>query len=408
MKKKLLWVGDSPAGMTGFGQSSRGILDVVRSAFDVTVLGINATGDPHDLPYEIYTAHMGGDAFGIGRIVWMCDLVNPDVIVIQQDPWNFAFYLDRIKSIDAYANIPIIGIVAVDGQNCAGQSLNRMDHCIFWTQFGLDEAKKNGFTGASSVIPLGVDLSVFHPIDKLEARSRRVPKDLDDVFIVGNVNRNQPRKRLDLTIRFFAKWIAQYKIEDAWLYLHIAPTSDKGIEAQQLASYYHMPRMVTMQPQSFYGLTESQMVDTYNCFDVQISTTQGEGFGLTTLEGMACGVPQIVPDWSALGEWAKGAAWLVPCTSTAIGPPYVNVIGGVPDEAEFIRALNALYRNKDVRRINRQAALERAGEERFRWPVIGKQVSDVLTSTLEAHEEGILARQDDNPLKTLVEAGGGA
>ncbi|MFI5224729.1 MAG: glycosyltransferase, partial [Nitrospirales bacterium] len=115
------------------------------------------------------------------------------------------------------------------------------------------------------------------------------------------------------------------------------------------------------------------------------STTQGEGFGLTTLESMACGVPQILPDWAALGDWARGAAWLIPCPTTDIGPPYVNVIGGVPDERLFVQAISRMYGDRAARQNNAQAALDRAREERFSWPVIGAAYLQALECVFGSH-----------------------
>jgi glycosyltransferase involved in cell wall biosynthesis len=338
------------------------------------VLGINYRGDPHAYPYPIYAAGVEGDGFGIERIVWMCDLVKPDVIVVQNDPWNIPSYLKRLKAF--YPSVPVIGIIAVDGKNCAGRGLNGLSLAIFWTEFGLDEARAGGYTGPAVVIPLGVDMKTYYPMDKYDARLRRgLPKELDDAFIVGNVNRNQPRKRWDLTIKYFAEWVHNGPLKDAYLYLHVAPTGDMGIQVQALAAYYGiLQRILVMEPRTFYGLPEDEMRNTYNCFDVQISTTQGEGFGLTTFEGMACGVPQIVPDWSALGELCKGSARLVPCTSTAIGPPYVNVIGGVADERMFVKEIDALYKNRALREQTALDGLARTAEDRFRWANIGEQV----------------------------------
>lgn len=135
------------------------------------------------------------------------------------------------------------------------------------------------------------------------------------------------------------------------------------------------------------------MRDTYNCFDVQVSTTQGEGFGLTTLEGMACGVPQIVPDWAALGDWGKRGAWMVPCTTTVVGSPYVNVIGGVPDEKMFITALQKLYIDTRARKNNAQAALECAQQPCFQWSDVGdawvRTLDGLLQPVHEAEPEGL-------------------
>jgi len=394
--KKLLWVGDGPDCPSGFGKATREIVDVLRESFDVTILGMNYRGDPSSVPYvksqqvPVYAAAVEGDSFGVKRLIWMCDLVKPDVIFIQQDGWNLPMYTGQLSRFKEYVNVPVVASVAVDGKNFCGGWMSGVSSAIFWTQFALDEARAGGYVGPATVIPLGVDTSVYHPGDKYEARLRLgLPRDLDDAFIVGNVNRNQWRKRWDLTVKYFAGWIKQKNVRDAWLYLHTAPTGDTGCDVKSLAKYYGvLDRLITMEPPTWYGVEESSMRDTYNAFDVAISTTQGEGFGLTALEAMACGVPVVLPDWSAFGCWAKGSAWLVPCTSTAIGPPFVNVIGGVPDEAQFTRALNRLYLDRPALKQNGQAALECAQRPAYRWRTIGEQYAEIISKgVLNMHGE---------------------
>src|ERR1044071_945536 len=108
MRKRLLWVGDSPECVSGFGRASREILDVLRDDYDVTVLGVNYRGDPHALPYPIYAAAVGGDSFRVGRLGWMCNLMHPDIIVIQSDPWNIPAYVQRLARLPEFSGIPIV------------------------------------------------------------------------------------------------------------------------------------------------------------------------------------------------------------------------------------------------------------------------------------------------------------
>jgi len=391
VKKNLLWIGDACV-PSGFARATHETLDAMDKDFNITVLGLNYRGDPYNYPYDVYAAQATGDWAGLNRLIWMCDLVKQkygslDVIVIQNDPWNIPMYTKHLKRFPEYAKVPVVGAIAVDGKNCDGMQMNDLALGIFWTQFGLDEAREGGFRKSAAVIPLGVDLNVYKPMPKEEAlKIVGLPEKYKDIFIVGNVNRNQPRKRLDLTIRYFAKWVKENNIspEQAALFLHVAPTGDTGVDLKGLMQYYGIVQYLLLAtPEMFYGKSEAELCATYNVFDLLVSTTQGEGMGLTTMEAMACGVPCIVPAWAALGEWAVNAAYLVPCTSTAVGPPYVNVIGGIADENLFVDAIDHLYSDKDARTLYAKSGLLRMQEEMFRWSNIGQQFNDAVMELLQ-------------------------
>lgn len=391
MKKRLLWIGDACV-PSGFARATHETLDVMCQDFDVTVLGLNYRGDPYNYPYDVYAAQAGGDWAGLGRLIWMCDLVKPDVIVIQNDPWNIPMYTRTLKQKTKtyngeYANVPVVGSIAVDGKNCDGAPLDDLALGVFWTQFGLDEARQGGFTKPGIVIPLGVDTNVYKPMPKAEALAALgIPESYNDVFIIGNVNRNQPRKRLDLTVKYFAEWVRANNIgpDQAALFLHVAPTGDTGVNLKGLMQYYGIVEYLLLAtPEMFYGNSEAQMRATYNAMNLLITTTQGEGMGLTTLEAMACKVACIAPAWAALGEWAVNAAYLVPCTSTAIGPPYVNVIGGIADEQKFIEGIDRLYRDRKSLELYAKSGFLRAQEDMFRWSNIGHAFNNAVKEIVQ-------------------------
>lgn len=371
--KKLLWIGDAACD-SGFARATHKTLDVLRERFEVSVLGLNYRGDPHDWPYPIYPCWPGGDMFGVRRIKELFTKIRPDVVVIQNDPWNIPAYMKAIDDTSVMVPRPVvIGAIAVDGKNCRGWALNDLDHSIFWTEFARYEAVRGGYTKPASVVPLGVDLDIYRPGDRREARQKLgLPDFVLDGFVVGNVNRNQPRKRLDLTMQVFADWIHQRQISDAFLYLHVAPTGDLGYDCDQLAGYLGLQgRLILSEPAVYHGASEKGLALTYQAFDVQISTTQGEGWGLTTLEGMACGIPQVVPQWSALGEWAVPAALGVPC-EPVVSMNKINTIGGTPDKGRMVDAIDALYRDQMFYQRTKKQGLLLAGQDRFRWDNIGR------------------------------------
>lgn len=379
--KRLLWIGDAGC-QSGFAKATHFTLDVLRHTWKVSVLGVNYRGDPNSYTslYPMYPAGVKGDPFGVNRLEEIITRESPDVIVIQNDPWNIPRYMKRFGD-----QWPVIAALAVDGKNCRGRALNGLTLAIFWTQFALNEARAGGYAGPAAVVPLGVDLALFKPQEKRLARELLgLPPKLRDVFIVGNVNRNQLRKRLDLTILYFSEWVKSRNIDDAYLFLHVAPTGDVGYDCHQLAAYYGTAnRLILVEPEVYNGVAEEKMPRVYSCFDVQVTTSQGEGWGLPTMEGMACGVPQIVPKWAALEEWCGEAAYQVNCPTTTVTPDNINSIGGIPDKAEFIEALDRMYQRKDVQAAYVKKGFELVNRPEYRWRHIGEQFRDVIDDALD-------------------------
>ena len=411
MKPNLIFIGDA-AISSGFSRASYHYVNGLSESFNVIVVGVNYFGDlPLPAPWSDAQGHpkwpiksciAGGDGFGIGRIKELIATLHPAVIVIQNDPWNFPPYLEACEGV------PVVGIVAVDGKNCKGEGLNGLVHAIFWTEFGEEQARRGGYMGTSSIIPLGVDLDVYKVMDRetvhaqitlTEVLSQRgLPA---TSFIVGSVGRNQPRKRLDLTIEYFAEWVhggvpveerseETLVIKDACLWMHIAPTGECAFDLLQLAEYYGVRRLTFIpQIEPIHGVPEALLAKVFNLFHVGLTTTQGEGFGLTTFEMMACGVTQIVPDWSALGELLEDAAMKIWCTSTAVtlsqSPRHsLNVIGGIADRELTVHALERMYRDEAFREELRTRGLTLVAQERYRWENIGRAVNAAVGAALVA------------------------
>jgi glycosyltransferase involved in cell wall biosynthesis len=114
--------------------------------------------------------------------------------------------------------------------------------------------------------------------------------------------------------------------------------------------------------------------------------------GLPALEMMASAVPVIGGEWAAYSDWAKGAMVLVPC-STTMATPRVNTIGGIMDKEMSIQALDAIYRNADVRKSYAEAGFERAKSPQFDWREIGETYVDVIDEALATNGwEGMNAK----------------
>lgn len=366
---RILWCGDSPSVSTGFAKCTRfGCEALYKAGHEIHILGINEFGDPHNYPYKIYpcihTLDGCGDPFGVGRLPLMIERVNPDLIVLLNDPWNVPAYFEQIDRVNEYRTTPliippVIGWLAVDSKNQKGEQCNRLDHVMVWTEFAARELVKGGYSGSHSIVPLGVDCDLFKPQDRAECREKILKSvlpanlDIDNAFVVGVVGRNQPRKRLDLTLEYFAKWVHSYNVENAFLYLYVSPTGESGCDIVSLVNYYGLKgKVVAAHPEMGCGIDESYMPLVYGAFDVYLSTSQAEGFGLPSLESLACGVPCILPNYGGY-DWAPDECALkVHCSSSALTAPlnaYPYTVGGVVDKVGVVGALQKMYLYPELR-----------------------------------------------------------
>lgn len=382
---KVLWVGDA-ACSSGFGRATDRILKHLSQRHEVVALGVNYRGDPHTYPYRIYPAYTGGDALGIHRLKTVVGKEQPDLIVLQTNPWNVPMY-QRGLHLCGHGSIPVVGILAVEGKNVVGRSLNGLKRAIFWNEFAAQEAVKGGMVLPYDIVPLGVDTDVFSPGDRIEARHKlgiaSVP---DDAFIVCNVNRNQNRKRLDLSILYFAEWITNYKIRDAYLYLHVLPGSSTQLDCDQLAEHCGIAdRLILAEPKDvFHGAPEDYVVAAYRASNVGLTTTLGEGWGLTTMEGLACGRQQIAGAYAAIGEWGKGVVHLVDIVSEGVMPDVNTMIGGVPSKDAVIDALDEYYVDRQFADACGARGRELACEPQFNWANVAAAFAAAIEKTVVA------------------------
>lgn len=417
---KVLWVGDTPNISTGFSRCTRAVCDELHArGHEVNILGINEHGDPSSYHSHIWPCVQrldnSFDVMGNDRLPRMIERLTPDLVILLQDPWNVDDYflsIDRYnqarvnQGYDPLTIPPIIAWLAVDAKNQPSKHLNKLHHLIVWTEFAKDELRLGGYEGECDVVPCGVDTELFYPMDKVECRLKL--KDLGlwpestidpySSYVVGVVGRNQSRKRLDLTLQYFAEWIHTYGISDAHLYLYVAPTGEKGCNIASLVRYYGLGDNVCQAYGKIgVGADDSVMPLVYNSFDLYTSTTQGEGFGLPCLEAMACSIPCEVPDWSGYGSWIPDNCTIkIPCTSTALSAPMnakPHTIGGIADKSIFIHMLDKVYRDRAERERLGKSGLQLA--QGLTWKESGRKFVDVV--------EGLMVDRSSVEVETVEE-----
>jgi len=343
---RLLWISDSPALATGYGRVTREILARLsrRKGFGVACLGWHHPPDnpAGAFPYPIHAP--GSHPFGADRLDQVCAVECPSVIVASGDPWM----VDWLPDAPATEERPLVGYLPVDVEPLPRhwrQLVERMDGVVCPSAFGLSALVDCVRQACSAVIPYGVDSQVFRPSPRREAL--RQLTGLDGRFVVGFVGRNHQRKQMPVLAQAFAEHAARHP--DAALYLHCL-AADGGTDVQALLDRYGVDEQtyMTQGVHACGGVSDRQLRDIYNLFDVLVCPSMSEGFGLPVLEAMACGVPVIATDCGPLrelmgdrGELIRVKHWLT------VGPHNVDM--ALADVDHLVELLEKLYRDPDLR-----------------------------------------------------------
>ena len=157
-----------------------------------------------------------------------------------------------------------------------------------------------------AVVHPGVDTEQFSPGDRARARALlAVPS---AAFVAVTVRRLVPRMGLDVMADAWAEVVSSCDRAAHWLVVGDGP------ERADLES--RVSRLGLADQVHFLGsVSDEKLVDCYRAADVSVvPSVQLEGFGLVTLESLACGTPVVASDVDGLRDAVGGlsADMLVP------------------------------------------------------------------------------------------------
>ena len=333
--------------------------------------------------------------FAFGELPGVIQSERPDIVFIYNDLTTISMYIEQIrKSIEnrffkiwAYLDLTYLAPpqIMID-------LLNRDVERIFcFTKAWKEALKAQGMTRPVDVLPHGVDPAMFRPIPRdLARQTLGLPKDM---FLFTSVNKNIPRKRLDLLIISFVKLMVRFPMKPIHM-LIVADKGDKGgfslfeIFAREIklngGSIEHFGnRLMITSKDTCYRDEDINML--YNCGDVGVSCAEGEGFGLCTFEQMSLGVPQIVPAMNGYNEYCteENSIMIKPTLRYYIPAAHHSVMG----EAQMVNpedVANAMQRyifDEDLRKQHGRLAKEKTKE--YMWDHCVK----VLVKRLHAVQE---------------------
>ena len=298
---------------------------------------------------------------------------KPDIVFIYNDLSVICGYIEEIRKVIQNRFFKIWAYIDTT-YKCQPQPLidvlNRDVERIFcFTKTWKDEIKSQGITRPIDVLNHGISSNMIRSIPKdLARQSLGLPK---DVFLFSSINRNIPRKHLDLLIMSFVKLIVRFPMKPLFL-LVVGDKGDKG--GYQLFEIFSRElklagastdtfgnRLLITSSNTCYKDDDINLL--YNCADIGISCAEGEGFGLCSFEQMAVGVPQIVPNINGYSEYCndENSLMITPKMRYYIPQAHSTVTGEAQlvDPEDVAKAMERYAFDEDLRKLHGKLAKEK-------------------------------------------------
>jgi hypothetical protein len=333
--------------------------------------------------------------FGYGNLIEVIRSKKPHVVMIYNDMAVVSRFLEEIRKSGLVRNFKIwIYCDQVYERQLQGMIdiLNRdADRVFAFTDYWKKRLRDQGVTRPLSVIGHGFDPKLFFTVPReLARKSLKMP---EDAFVIMNLNRNQPRKCLDVLIMAFVELVVKYptkpivllSISDKgekggwWLFeLFINELQDRGVPIEQFGNRL----MISNQDMAF---KDEDINILYNIADVGISTAEGEGWGLCNFEQMGVGIPQVVPDVGGFKEFCtmENSVVVKPKHKSYL-PGVYSPVGGVArrcDPHDICMALEEYVNDSDKRK--RHGAKAKETVLGYTWEKVTKEFIGKLEEELK-------------------------
>jgi len=412
---KILWSGAFPDTPSGYGRVTWELLRGLKKYFtkkeDIIIFGVHPESRNHyyrkKYVEENFITENAMDKeildYGVKKLPIMIKKYKPDMIFLYNDPWVLYHY-SRIIREDAkytgkiYAYIDICYIYNI--KEHMKSIINCVDIFLTFSKFAKKELQFFDCKKPIHVLNHGLNRKDFFKIDQQKARDTLQIKALDyykkDVFnfknnpfIIFNGNRNQPRKRIDITIKAYADFIENNNDPNTILILNNQNNTVYGWNYHEIIhnEFYHKRNIKNYEKYFLFlkKIGQSLPVELlnllYNAVDIGINTCDGEGFGLVNLEHAFVGKPQIAGNFAGLGEFLKhDFSILVECNNTFYHDRLGDGVGGMGwtlDYKKISRAIEMYYKNPILRKEHGLRA-HKYLKNKFKWEDIQEQLYNII------------------------------
>ena len=337
-KIKILTLSDHPMSPSGVGTQSKYIIEGMLKTGKYKVLSLGgAIKHPDYRPQK--TEQWGDDwlifpvdGYGTQDVVRsIMRTEKPDIVWFMTDPrfWGWLWQMEN----EIRPNVPMIYYHVWD--NYPYPSFNRKfylsnDHIATISKLTDDIVANVSPEVERTYVPHAVNTDIFKRLPEeaiLKFRRDNLKID-DDRFIFFWNNRNARRKQSGSLIWWFAQFLKQTG-KKATLIMHTDPKDVHGQDLHAImAELGLVNREVLISEQK---VPPENLAYFYNAADATINISDAEGFGLATLESLACETPIIVTKTGGLQDQVRNGDQLfgieiIPSSQAVIGSQEVPYI----------------------------------------------------------------------------------
>ncbi len=387
---------DSPYSSTGYGQVMYSLLKRWQKykGFEFKHIGWQSWERQHKRAEGYYVLPRAKQDYGYDVLLTHILKEKPDILLTLCDVGWQSGYINIVREAKKkgwqgtwMAYIPIdSNVIAWTWDNIFAN----IDVIIAMSKWGYKQIKSVGTANELYMIPHGVDLNIYKPLDKQKLKKKG---GLDNFFVIGACGRNQIRKMWVYLLKGFARF-AQDK-NDVLLLLHTDEDPPAGMNAgwsiPYLTHLYNITNKVKLTVPKLsvvdrLYISHEKINKIYNLFDVMCFPTGGEGFGLPILEAQASGVPVMTTAFTTGFELVEGHGWLIPILKDKYKRDVMwtglnGVEFAIPDDLMITKYLQEAYEDwkyNNSTKLNSLGAESREFAKKYDWDIIAKKWIDLF------------------------------
>jgi glycosyltransferase involved in cell wall biosynthesis len=239
---------------------------------------------------------------GANKIEEIVLKIKPNIIFTINDNGILSEQIDGLNNIHKKWKCKVFGYLAIDCSNFREnffKKLEKYDVIITMTEFGKNELVKTNIKIPIKILNHAINNNIFKKINKNQCRLRLFNETIQNKFLILNSNVNINRKRLDICLKAFSQFCVDK--DNVLLILKCLKSKTKNsFDIDYLINKYSIDKNKVICIEKILDLNELGLL--YNCVDIGINTTSGEGWGLIPCEMALCGIPQIVPNNTSYPE----------------------------------------------------------------------------------------------------------